>query len=137
MRAHLVAIIGFVLCASAGTARAQYAQVQVSFATPPPLVVVEPGIQVVPDFEEEVFFVDGWYWHRGPRAVWYRTRDYRGGWVACEPHVVPARLVRLPPGHYKRWKVEKFHGRGHGGRVRVAETRRGTVVRVKEKHHRH
>ena len=24
-----------------------------------------------------------------------------------EPRYVPARLVRIPPGHYKHWKAEK------------------------------
>src|SRR5262249_43061779 len=58
----------------------QIAVPPIRFEVAPPLVVVSPGVQVVPEYEEEVFFVDGWYWHRsGP--YWYRTRDYRGGWV--------------------------------------------------------
>ena len=42
----------------------------------------EPGVQVVEDNDEEVFFVDGYYWHPGPDGVWFRTRTWRGGWVA-------------------------------------------------------
>ncbi|HVE85700.1 MAG TPA: hypothetical protein VND93_22755 [Myxococcales bacterium] len=81
-------------------------EVKISFpwAAPPPLVVVEPGIQVVPDYDEEVFFVDGWYWVRRD-GRWFHARDYRAGWVFAP--APPATLVRLPPGKYRRWKAEK------------------------------
>jgi hypothetical protein len=87
------------------------AQVNVYIATPtirfevaPPLVVVSPGVMVVPDYEEEVFFVNGWYWcRRGP--YWYRARDHRGGWVVVERQYVPVTLVKTPPGHYKHYKA--------------------------------
>ena len=69
----------------------------ITFSAPPPLVVVQPGVQVVEDNDEEVFFVDNYYWvRRGPR--WYRTRDHRGGWVVVDGPGVPPSLVRLPPG---------------------------------------
>jgi hypothetical protein len=106
MRNFLLATIVGLVCVPLAPAHAQQVAVRVTFATPPPLVVVEPGIQVVPDYDEEVFFVDGWYWHRAS-GVWYRTRDHRGGWVVVEPRYVPARLVRIPPGQYKHWKAEK------------------------------
>src|SRR3954464_2060936 len=85
-----------------------FAQVEVKinfpWLQPPPLVMVEPGIQVVPEYPEEVFFVDSWYWVRRD-GRWFRARDYRGGWgyVAAPP---PA-LVRLPPGKYRHWKAER------------------------------
>jgi hypothetical protein len=86
------------------------AQVQISvqlptitFAAPPPLIVVQPGVQVVEDNDEEVFFVDNYYWvRRGPH--WYRARDHRGGWVVAEGPNVPATIVRLPPGQYRHYK---------------------------------
>src|SRR6476469_1650203 len=52
----------------------------VRFEAPPPMVVVQPGVQVVRDCDDEIFFSAGWYWHPGPNGVWYRTRSYRGGW---------------------------------------------------------
>jgi hypothetical protein len=75
----------------------------IRFEVAPPLVVVSPGVQVVRDYGDEVFFVDGWYWCRRD-SYWFRTRDYRGGWVVAERHYVPATLVKIPPGHYKRYK---------------------------------
>jgi hypothetical protein len=79
--------------------------IRIGFAAPPPLVVVSPGVQVVPDYPEEVFFVNGWYWARRD-TVWYRTRDYRGGWVMIGPRYVPPALVRIPPGQYRHWNKE-------------------------------
>jgi hypothetical protein len=90
---------------------ASMAQVQVKidiglptivFAAPPPLVVIQPGIQVVEDYDDEVFFVDGYYWCRRD-ARWFRTKTHQGGWVLVE-RGVPVTLVNLPPGQYKKWK---------------------------------
>ncbi len=92
------------------TAAAQ-ASVDVHFALPavlPPLVVVSPGVQVVPEVQEEVFFHDGWYWARRD-GYWYRSRDHRGGWVVVPVREVPRPLAGLPPGHYRHWKAEKEH----------------------------
>jgi hypothetical protein len=69
----------------------------------PRLVVVSPGVQVVPEVDEEVFFVDGHYWVRRD-ARWYRSRSHRSGWVLVPRAVVPARLVKIPNGKYRRWK---------------------------------
>lgn len=80
--------------------------VHVTFPAPPPLVVVSPGVQVVPDYEEEVFYVNRYYWLRRD-GRWYRTRDYHRGWVYCEPRMVPASIVRIPPGQYRHWHKEE------------------------------
>jgi hypothetical protein len=75
----------------------------IRFETAPVLVEVSPGVQVVPDYDQEVFFVRGWYWHRsGPN--WYRTRDHRGGWVVAHEREVPRGLLRIPPGRYRHYR---------------------------------
>ncbi len=88
----------------------------VTFSTPPPLVVVEPGVQVVEDSDEEVYFVSDTYWvRRGPR--WYRAKDYRGGWVVVDGPGVPPALVQVPEGkyrHYKRGKTMMIDTSGPG-----------------------
>ena len=77
----------------------------ISFPAPPPMVVVAPGVQVVEDNDEEVFFSDGYYWHRrGP--TWFRTRTHNGGWVVVEPALVPRGVVAVPEGKYRRWHHE-------------------------------
>jgi len=108
----LCAVVTVVLGVVVIPDRPARAQVSVQIAAPtirfevaPPLVVVSPGIQVVPEYQEEVFFVDGSYWYRsGP--YWYRTSDYRGGWVVVERRYVPVALVKMPPGHYKHYQAE-------------------------------
>jgi hypothetical protein len=95
----------------------------------PALVVVEPGIQVVPGVNEEVFFVDGYYWVRRD-ARWYRSHDHRGGWVVIEPRGVPPRLVKVPPGHYRKWhppeeKREKQEKHDQGDHEKQGKEKKG------------
>jgi len=127
MRQTLLAIaiaVSFFPAASAAQVRAT-AGIQIDLPVVlPPLVVVTPGVQVVQDFDEEVFFTGGHYWVRRDGG-WYRSPNHRGRWVLVPPPAAPARLVKLPPGHYKRWKPAKAekhrddrghpdHGHGHG-----------------------
>jgi hypothetical protein len=76
--------------------------INVGLPAVPPLVVVQPGIQVVEHHHEEVFFARGWYWARRP-PHWYRARHAHATFVLVEPRYVPATLRRMPPGHYKHW----------------------------------
>jgi hypothetical protein len=78
------------------------------FPAPPQLVVVEPGIQVVRDADDEVFFVDNYYWHRR-NGRWFRTRTHTGGWVAVEERYVPGRVAHYAPGQYRHWRGEVRH----------------------------
>lgn len=82
----------------------------------PPLVVVEPGVSVVRDFDDEVFFVDGYYWVRQDRS-WYRTRDHRGGWGRMDDRQVPHAIVQSPPGRYRHYRGDG-HQRGDSGHGR-------------------
>ncbi len=91
------------------TARAQVEMsISVGLPVAPPLVVVQPGVQVVENYPEEVFFVGGWYWcRRGP--YWYRAPSPRASFAYVEPGYVPTRLAYMPPpGHYKHWRREQL-----------------------------
>ena len=103
-----LAVLVFLSVVSPAVAVAQ-AQVRIHIDLPPvlpPLVVVQPGVQVVQDFDEEVFYVRGYYWIRRD-GHWYRARDHRGTWVYVEPRRVPPGLVRIPPGQYRHWRKEE------------------------------
>lgn len=78
-------------------------QISVNIPVNPPLVVVQPGIQVVEDWDEEVFFTGGYYWVRR-NGYWYRAPSPRATWIYVEPHHVPPGLTRLPPGQYKHYR---------------------------------
>ena len=110
----------------------------VRFEVAPPVVEVQPGVMVVRDYGEEVFLVDGRYWMHTGDGRWYRANDYRGGWVVVEPRVVPAPIVRLPPGRYKhhKGKPEKFrvaNGDGSVTEYKVKQKHGMTQVKVKQK----
>ena len=112
----------------------------VRFAAPPPMVVVEPGVQVVRDCDDEIFFTGGWYWHPGPGGVWYRTRSYRGGWVAAPPRAVPVAVARLPRGQYRHfrgeaWREQRREGRHEEKMMRHEERREEKAERHWEKRH--
>jgi hypothetical protein len=85
----------------------------------PPLVVVQPGVSVVRDLDDEVFYTDGYYWARQDRR-WFRSRDHRNGWARVEDRHVPAVIAQSPPGHYRRYRgddhqrSDQEHGRRDG-----------------------
>jgi hypothetical protein len=89
---------------------AALAQVQIEvtgpsihWPAPPHLVVVTEGVQVVENYDQEVFYVDGYYWSRtGDR--WYRSHDHRGHWVVVESP--PSRLARVEPGRYRHYRAQ-------------------------------
>ena len=122
------------ISASAGvSANVQVSVPTVRFEVEPPLVVVTPGVYVVQDYGDEVFYVRGWYWVQNG-GVWYRTRNYHGGWVAVAGPRVPRAIYRLPPGHYRHYNSGRVY-RPHGGRVMVVNRgggpRPGRAVRVR------
>jgi hypothetical protein len=78
----------------------------IQFVAPPPLVEVSPGVQVVADRDEEIYFVGGWYWVRHGKH-WFRARDHRGGWAYVDDGAVPETVVVVPQGKYKHYKPGK------------------------------
>jgi hypothetical protein len=69
----------------------------------PPLIVVQPGVSVVRDLDDEVFYADGYYWARQDRG-WYRSTDHRHGWSRIEEDRVPPPLRQSPPGRYRHYR---------------------------------
>jgi hypothetical protein len=88
-------------------------QVHIGLPVAPPLVVVQPGVSVVENWDEEVFFVSPYYWvRRGD--LWYRARSPRAAFRAVPMRAVPVTLVRMPPGQYVKYSKAKHHQGGHG-----------------------
>jgi len=76
--------------------------IDIGLPVAPPLVEVQPGIQVVEGYPDEVFFNMGWYWCRRGDG-WYRARSPRARFDRVDARFVPIGLTRLPPGHYRNW----------------------------------
>lgn len=57
----------------------------VTATTPAPaLVYAAPGVQVIADYEEPIFYSDNYYW-RYYDGGWYRSSWYTGGWAYASP----------------------------------------------------
>ncbi len=96
------------LCSAPSSFAQVHVQIElptIRFAAPPPVFLAEPGIQVVEGSDDEVFFVDNFYWHRRGDH-WFRTARHDGNWAAVEVGVVPRPLIGLPVGKYRHWKHE-------------------------------
>jgi hypothetical protein len=105
----------------------------VRFEAPPPLVAVEPGVEVVEDADDEIFFSAGYYWHRGAEGTWWRTRNYRGGWVVAPARAVPVAVMHLPHGHYRHYHAAEWHQERREIRREIRHERR----EERREHHGH
>lgn len=98
----------------------------IQFEAEPALVVVAPGVMVVPDYQREVFFADGYYWYNVSGA-WFRTRSHRGGWVRVAYARVPQTIIRMPRGKYRHFRGGKLYRRA--GRVAKPHEKKTHAVR--------
>ena len=86
----------------------------------PALVYVSPGVYVIADYDEPVFYSNSVYW-RYDDGVWYRSSRYSGGWtVAYNVPVVVRRIDR--PATYVHVRAD-VSTRGHGVRDHGASGR--------------
>lgn len=131
----LAALVAAALSPSAPRAQVSV-DVRIGFPAPPPLVVVQPGIQVVPEYDEEVFFAEGWYWLRRDER-WYRARDHRGGWVLVQRRAVPVALYGTPPGHYKHWRKEQEKAERKAWKEQEKADRKAWKEHEKRRKHHH
>jgi hypothetical protein len=79
----------------------------------PDLVYVSPGVQVIADYHEPIFYSSGLYW-RYYGNTWYRSRYYTGGWVHAAPPPAVLRIDR--PYGYARYRPQGWAAqpRGYG-----------------------
>ncbi|HEX4454713.1 MAG TPA: hypothetical protein VH143_27825 [Kofleriaceae bacterium] len=83
----------------------------------PELVDVSPGVQVIYDYDEPIFFSDGFYWHQD-NGVWFSSRSYRGGWGRYDgvPMRFRGNFNAHAYSHYRPAGYVSHRGNG-GGRV--------------------
>lgn len=84
----------------------------------PDLVYAAPGVQVIADWDEPIFYADNFYW-RFYGGGWYRSPYYTGGWVYARPPVAVMRIDR--PHAYVHYRPAGWADRRQrGGRQPVA-----------------
>jgi len=99
MRSPLAPIL-LSLALAAGCVATEYrGSVAVTAATPD-LVAVAPGVQLIANYDEPIFFADSFYWWFFDGA-WYRSTSYMGGWVYIG--APPTVIVRIHEPHRYRF----------------------------------
>jgi len=103
--AALVAALSFALAPTPAQAQVDV-HVDLAFPGVPSLVTIQPGVEVVEGYHEEVFVHGGaWWLRRG--GVWYRAPRPGARFAVVREALVPRALVRLPPGHYRQYRADK------------------------------
>jgi hypothetical protein len=93
MRYFKALLFSAVLAGCTGSSAVRYsASAQVST---PELVEIEPGVMVVADYDEPVFYTEGVYW-RYYGGVWYRSPYYNRSWVRVSVPPVAVRRIQRP-----------------------------------------
>jgi len=130
-------LVPFLICAALGTlagcsGSATYRVSGTYATTAPDMVYVSPGVRVIADYDEPVFFADGSYWYNHD-GYWYRSAYYNRGWtyVSSPPRVIasissPHAYVHYRPHNYvvHRRPVQRFDRPV----VRDHRARRGRVI---------
>ncbi len=107
MRKWLLLIVNLLVLAVPAATHAVEIRLQMGFpAVLPPLVEIQPGVQVVQDFDQEVFFTGGYYWVQRD-GNWYRARDHQGTWSYVRRNNLPASLAQQEPGRYRNWQHDE------------------------------
>ena len=117
MRANRVSACMFAMaaslagCTSSGDV-AYSGQVRV---TSPELIEIDPGVMVVADAEEPLFFSEGNYWlYRD--GYWLRSDNYRSGFVRVDLSFVPQRVRTIErPQTYVQYR--RHHSRDYSARA--------------------
>jgi len=111
--------VGASLAGCTGTGEVSYGG-EVRVASPE-LVEISPGVQVIADADEPLFYSDGVYWlYRD--GYWLRSDDYRRGFVRVQISYVPQR-VRLIERPQVYVQYRRRMGRDYQARVREQQLR--------------
>lgn len=95
----------------AGTTSGGY-YASASYSTPD-LVYVSPGVQVIADYDEPIFYSDGFYW-RYYGNTWYRSPYYNRGWIYARP---PSAILRIDrPYAYRHYRPSGYVSRRYDNR---------------------
>ncbi len=92
-----------------------------AYVETPSMVLVEPGVYVVADYDRPVFYNDGFYWLYTD-GYWMRSYSYSGGFVRVRSVPYGVRRIHRPYA-YVRYRphgsVRYYHTPRRGERVRV------------------
>ncbi|HUS66313.1 MAG TPA: hypothetical protein VMZ28_17295 [Kofleriaceae bacterium] len=94
----------------------------------PDLVYVSPGVYVVADYDEPVFYSSGSYWlYRD--GFWFRSRVHTGGWARAYSPPVAVRSIHRPTVYVRYRASGRVYRHDNRGRVFVRGDRHRPVRR--------
>lgn len=82
--AFFVVLVAMTIAMFASSCAVGYTETYPDNGYGPDLVYAGPGVQVIADYNEPVFFSDGLYW-RYSGGYWYRSSYYNRGWISARP----------------------------------------------------
>ncbi|MEO8704637.1 MAG: hypothetical protein ABI867_31570 [Kofleriaceae bacterium] len=112
MRLLLTAALlaGFATGCYATTGTGYYGGTVTATTVAPDLVYVSPGVQVIADYDEPVFYADGFYW-RESGGTWYRSSYHTHGWAYAAP---PRTVISIQNRHgYSHYRPAGYVRRDH------------------------
>ena len=71
-------------------------------ASTPDLAYVAPGVSVIADYDQPVFYSNGYYWYND-NGYWYRSSYYTGGWAYVDSPPIAILRIQSPRAyvHYR------------------------------------
>jgi hypothetical protein len=96
----------------------------------PDLVYAAPGVQVIADYNEPIFFSDSLYW-RFDGVRWYRSSHYIGGWVYATPPPAVGRIER--PHDFVHYRPQGWVARRAPQQGPIARDHRGEAPRIERR----
>ncbi|HUS27669.1 MAG TPA: hypothetical protein VMZ53_04150 [Kofleriaceae bacterium] len=112
MRSFKALLFAAVVAGCAGSGAVRYsATAEVST---PEMVEVEPGVMVVADYNEPVFYSEGVYW-RYESGTWYRSPYYNRSWVRISTPPLAVRRIERPEiyVHYRAGARDRREARAY------------------------
>ncbi len=83
----------------------------------PDLVYVSPGVSVIADYDEPVFYTDNYYWRSDNYGRWYRSNYYDRGWAYASP---PRAVLSIrSPSNYRHYRPAGYTVRRDNQRGRT------------------
>ena len=99
-------ILGFCVAVAAGCGGGGYYRTSVGVsASTPDLAYVAPGVHVIANYDEPIFYSSGYYWYPY-EGGWYRSRTYTGGWTYASPPPTVARISS--PYGYRQYRPSGY-----------------------------
>jgi hypothetical protein len=120
MRRLRVSMYAWVVAAALGGCAAGEAEYGADVrVTSPELVAISPGVQVIADADDPVFYADGYYWLYRDN-VWLRSDSYRGGFARIDVNMVPSEVRTIDrPSTYAHYSRHHQTNYARGGQMQT------------------